>query len=460
MTLKPGRALKLLDPEDLSLIFTHPAQRSNLARVCELIERLRDCESAESFYEFQRLLFREVYSTEERRAQCSRVIKRFRAGKSVPNDVPPPMVGEADSAHAWQMEAFIFERIARQLRTVGDGLAWRVFGYDRRIIMTLSRNDSPGMMFGKDGLPYELGRVEDLWREKQHFALLHDLTNCLRIADVSEFTDDGVLLHEVKKNAARTDKRQLERIQASINAIMHGGPLPGASPNARLVELSTPVAADLRQLKDAIQLAKKYGSRGMRLNDGRALVATSPYDVAVKWAGDHENGQIWLSNIKSRAIKRAGISGARHHIRGLSSDLASRSAIMTPWSVYPFSAEDCAELVCDFIMFETIVAIEALVENLEAVGLQVEVLLPNSDGELGEGVDVLRATWRDRSLTVHSQGISQLLYELVHPRTWASGIKEALTNMSESGEPVLLFAEEARHWFGGKTSLFSSVSEI
>lgn len=201
MTLKPGQTLKSLDPEDLGASFMHPVQQENLARVHGLIDMLRKCESPADYHEFQRHLFKAVYEAEERRAQCSRVLKRFRAGKGVPADVPPPVTGDVNALKAWQYEAFVFERAARQLRTVGDGLAWRTFGYDRRRILALSRNDSPGMMYGKEGLPYELGRVEALWRDKEHFALLHDLTNCLRIADVSEFTGDGVLLHEVKKNS-------------------------------------------------------------------------------------------------------------------------------------------------------------------------------------------------------------------------------------------------------------------
>lgn len=443
MTLKPGQKLKLLDPDDLSALFAHPVQHENFTKVRGLIEMLRTCESPADYYEFQRHLFKAVYEAEERRAQCSRVLKRFRTGKGVPADVSPPVVGDASSLQAWQLEAFVFERAARQLRTVGDGLAWRVFGYDRRLILTLSRNDSPGMMFGKDGLPYELGRVKDLWRDKKHFALLHDLTNSLRIADVSEFTGDGILLHEVKKNS-RIEPKQMKRIEAAINAVMHGGPMPGAGTNARLVELEQPYVADLQQLDDAIQLARKHGSRGMRLNQGRALIATAPYEAALRWGHDYERGTDWLSSIKRRAIERAGIHNARHHISGVSADTASRSAAMTPWSIYPFTSDDCAALICDYVMFETIISLDALAESLTSVGLQVEVLLPESYGELAS--DVLRATWHDKTITLHPQGMGQLLYELVRPDAWAGGVKEVLMNTLVSGEPALVFADEAKWW--------------
>lgn len=74
-------------------------------------------------------------------------------------------------------------------------------------------------MSGKAGLAYELGAVEELWTGHGHFALLHDLTNCLRIGDLSEFTSDGrVLLAEVKKSGRR-DPQQIARMAAAVAAV-------------------------------------------------------------------------------------------------------------------------------------------------------------------------------------------------------------------------------------------------
>ena len=55
-----------------------------------------------------------------------------------------------------------------------------------------------------------------------------------------------------------------------------------------------------------------------------------------------------------------GIDTANHHIKGFSSDTASRSPIMAPWSIYPLSPVDCAALICDLLVFETTVSAQAL----------------------------------------------------------------------------------------------------
>jgi hypothetical protein len=137
-----------------------------------LIAWLRECEALSDFYDFQRYLFGSLHEIEERRAQCSRIIKRLRRGGTLPADMPsPPHHGDPTQLESWELEAYVFERLARQLRTVGDGLAWYSFGYDRRVILTLSRNDSPGPMYGKEGLPHELGAIQELWETEHHFVL-------------------------------------------------------------------------------------------------------------------------------------------------------------------------------------------------------------------------------------------------------------------------------------------------
>ena len=92
------------------------------------------------------------------------------------------------------------ERIARQYRCIGDALAWRVFGFQRRYILAFCHNQSSGVMAGKEGLSFERQRVDQIFREDGQFALMHDLTNCLRIGDITVFGDAGPVPIEVKKD--------------------------------------------------------------------------------------------------------------------------------------------------------------------------------------------------------------------------------------------------------------------
>jgi hypothetical protein len=93
----------------------HPAQQTTTADIAELIGGLRKCEQPSDYYEFQRYLFGLVYRVEERRAQCSRITKRLRKGATLPADAPaPPHHGEPTKLESWELEAYVYERLARQ----------------------------------------------------------------------------------------------------------------------------------------------------------------------------------------------------------------------------------------------------------------------------------------------------------------------------------------------------------
>jgi hypothetical protein len=273
------------------------------------------------------------------------------------------------------------------------------------------------------------------------------LTTCLRIADLTEFRPEDVLLYEVKKSGG-VDKKQKDRIQTAINAIMNGGPLPGPSADARLVTVSQPFCTNLGQLDDLLQLARHHGVRGMKLSQGRSLMASYVPAGPARWSDDLGEGLKALESIDRRAMKRAGIADATCHVAGISGDTAARSPIVAPWSIYPFEAVDCAELICDRLIFKATISVDALADSLDRVGLRVETMLPAMGGELRGDAAVLRAGWRDRQLTVNADGLVQLLYELVEPNTWALGVREVLAGPSLPSEPVLVFEGEQSTWLG------------
>ena len=183
--------MKLFDvavsPEE---VLNHPRHQACQTTLAELIAQLRACENVKDGYEFQNDLLMHRLAVDADRNAFSRAVKRMKHGERPQADAPEPQSGLAlGSLETWQLELDICERVGRQLRCVGDALAWRGFGFERRYILALCRNEPPGVMAGKAGLAAERARVDQAWKEDGKFAILHDLTNCLRIGDVTVFGD-------------------------------------------------------------------------------------------------------------------------------------------------------------------------------------------------------------------------------------------------------------------------------
>jgi hypothetical protein len=445
--LKAGQGLRGLDPETLERIARHPLQRANIARINELLGWFDACVSPEDLCEFQRHLFASVFEIETRRGACTRAVKRLRHGDSVQAEVPDlPEGSDATALTTWEFEVLMCERLARQLRCVGDGLAWKAFRYDRRFLMVLSRNDLPGPLVNKEGLRNEQEKVDELWETKKHFGLLNDLTTCIRITDVTEFTSDGgALLHEVKK-ARKIPAAQKARAQAAVSAIMEGGALAGAASDTRLVVLSTRFRADMGPLRDAIGLARARGVQGITLSEGRMLFVASLLGSAAHARDTPEQITDLFAGAKGAAIRRAKIGRATHHLVGNSGDTVGRSPVVAPLSIFPLDPANRAELICDLLTFETTLSVDVLAEMLNSRGLRVEVLYPNRNQQVPYDADVLRVQLGNRGMTIHAPAMNSLMFELLRPSAWCDAVAESLSLDEPPTHPEVVLRDEASTW--------------
>src|SRR5205807_2657442 len=88
--------------------------------------------------------------------------------------------------------------------------------------LALSRNAPPSPMVGKAGLAWELGAVKEAWERDGHFALLHDLTNSVRIGDITVFGSSGPSIAEVKQSAGG-GSRHREQVRRAQRALAKAG---------------------------------------------------------------------------------------------------------------------------------------------------------------------------------------------------------------------------------------------
>ncbi len=418
-----------------------------MRQIRTLIEQLRACESPGDYFELQVALFDCLYTAEEKAGRCARMVKRLARGDGLPENGPIALEGrDMRSLREWELERYVYRRIARQLRSIGDGLAWRHLRYDRRAILALSANQSPGPMYQKAGLPNELGFVEAAWVERGRFALLHDVTNCIRIGDATEFTADGhAILHELKLKP-RTNPAQIARIRQALEAIANGGNLPGDVPGIRFVQLRESYRTNLEQLADLAEIVRLHGCRGMKLLPGRALVGVSLRSASTRWRENPQGAQEAIQSTRQRAIERAGIDRASHHLTGVSTDTAARDPTLPPFSIYPLHPDDCAELICDLFVFEIIASVDALVDILARAGLAVTVALPNASDQMSPDQAVLHIAGPRAGLTVHARSLNPFLFELIHPGSWSRGVAELLEAKLATDKIVPIFAGDSSYW--------------
>ena len=362
---KPGQRMKTLTDREMQTVLQHPAQIETYRHVVQLLGELRVSSSPRDFFRLQESLFECAFNVDRRRAECARARKRVARGKE-PQDAgtDDPAWGDPMDPTSWQTEEFVHERLLRQYRSVGDSIAWTLFGHDRRVIASLASNASPGPLVkradgqGQDARAAELDAVRSAVADGD-FAVLHDLTNCLRIGDLSRINSEGAQVGEVKLNPRNVKVSQLRRMEAAISSIERQRPLPGSK--MTIVDLTTRYRSNTRAIGDLFEKSRISGVAGAVLRQGQSLMVVDFRSMSARYGEDIDQGIKVIEAKRQSLWRRAAIDRpSSHRLHGRSADEAARVPLLPPYGIYPAAPDVCATLICDYAVFETHLSVEAL----------------------------------------------------------------------------------------------------
>jgi len=435
--------------------------------LADLIQQLRACANVKDGYEFQHALLSHLNKADTARAAFAQAVKRIRSGKSPQRGAPDPQSGlDPSRLETWQLERDVCERLVRQLKCVGDALAWRVFGFQRKHIIALCQNASPGAFADKAGRAAELVHVERAYSEDGKFAILHDLTNGLRIGDVTIFDNDGTFKTiEVKTNPSRTSPAQNRRIKAAAAAVADNAPLPGKDRRARLYDIDLPYQTHLDVLRLGTERAARDGIFTAKLAGDRALLVTDIYGyTAGGWTDDE-----WPNAVDRKftaAIRRAGIGDDRQwHVMATSVDSVSRNPARVPFAAYPLHPVACARIIGDYAIFHVTTSGPTLADSLRRAGIDARWVLPPAQQyrELRPGEVVMEMITStsgpaptfgsgvraelSRTLQMQRSELDRYLIELPDQATWIEGIRYLLADYQfGDGQPWPHYRGEDQIW--------------
>lgn len=438
-----------LTPEQMTLVMRHRAQARNLKIVEYLLSKLDACKVLDDFVDFQGELLQATLKAHADAGYIDQQERRSLTGKGMkePSDWPLALDPATATPADWEIERLVANRVIRQIQAVGDTLAWRAYGYDRGAITVLASNQPPGRIVNKVGLHNELGLVLEAWEKRKCFALLHDLTSTLRIADVTEFGLDGTRqIWEVKSSPNAKTGPQRRRMQAAIEAIEGRGSLPKIEPSHPtfyLFRSSVPLRTDLPELRKLIERADTSGDWSGRVGRGRVAGIVN----LIKFAEDPHYEQRF-AQFQSHLLRAMGrhMAGSTHHLKVASPDHTARRADTAPFGVFPLPVATRAQLICDYVVFDTRLAIESLAEALGRQGLDIEVPLAARNGVHSALKSVIHMHANGRRLTLHAAGLHNLLLEFTSLDCYAAATAEMLTSDESRNRPLLMFAGERHVW--------------
>ena len=252
-------------------ILEHPAQFEAFNNITALIDAVRQSYSPTQYRAVQQRLAlyieeadRVALAARMEREQANHRLRRMAKRKSGIDESTRIALEESRTQAEWQRQLFL--RLGRQYRAVGDAIAWQLYDFRSVSLVALGMNQSPGPLATKAGAEAEADAVEEFWEQEGAFALRHDYTNILRVADLSVFSPGKPLcIHEVKsgddKHVGGKQKRRMERVPALTVGHMTRG-LDGGYLIHQTYERLPPdgiIASNLTLFSEAISEAAQNG---------------------------------------------------------------------------------------------------------------------------------------------------------------------------------------------------------
>jgi hypothetical protein len=397
-------------------------------------------------------LFEAVLRVQAYKSEAKRNLERTKKGKPV-RDVPP--------AASWELDHRIASRVERQVRSVGDCLAWRVLGCRRDVLMVLSQNENPGSIVGKEGLNAEIDVASRHWEQDGHFVLMNDLTLSVRIGDLIVFPQSGPKLSEVKAGGRR-DSAQRRRIKQALQALNRERPLNLAGHPHEIFLAQTQLRTRMDALALALEQANTKSIGTVVIEPGWLVLAASIKPLA-------DTGDDLAVEQLEEAKRRASVASAgRHVLQTVWSWQAwnERDPLVAgvPFGAFPLDPKRCAELICGYAMYRVLLKTEVMEREFQRVGFATEWTLP--PGTLDPNatiVHVIRAVRGGRrGMTLSASAMHHCLYELMEPRRYAEAVREmfdwavarfpggqlrAGQNRLSIGRGVMAFGNEKAVWF-------------
>ncbi|WP_353071921.1 hypothetical protein [Tunturiibacter gelidiferens] len=261
-------------------------------------------------------------------------------------------------------QIFMHRMTANTLRIIGDGIAWRAFGYDRSVPRVLSQNPVNQVILS-EGLIAEMDYWSSEFFTRGSFPILNCITNCLALGDVTVVREDGsVEVVEVKAGKTKDSRKikQKQRLGAAIEVLNGYGKLDEKFVSVKTLPL-TPQNY-LSKLEELLQQAEQQGTSG-------ALI--SPYCYVECFdISKIEDMTAALSHLKATRIEKTSNWKEELTSEIDSMQVATFSPNVAPFSIFPFSERTCVELAIGLKSYTCYVNLELVFVGFQKEGWLIE----------------------------------------------------------------------------------------
>ncbi|MHA1757244.1 MAG: hypothetical protein ACTSVV_10775 [Promethearchaeota archaeon] len=345
-------------------------------------------------------------------------------------------------------EIYYHKTIIKALKTIVDGIAWRMFNYDRAILYTLAEHPSGGDI-NELGLRAEIGELYKIYESGTGIAILNDLTNFLKIGDITVAKKDGTYeIIEVKssRRRGRRIRKQEETLKSTVEFFNFREKKIGES---KLIIDTYDILPEnyLKNVLNIILKAKKNGAYS-------ELISRHLFVECVDFNQGREFGELKkiLKERSDRVFRDWENDIVASYFHFESFDYPKN---FVPYSIFPYPENICIDLMCMAIWLRIYINISEVFRYFENCGWKVIKDIDNHFKEFEQRKitnlkEVMFGTVQKGPLKIEIPPalIGRLIFEFLKPKILVKHFEESLRRGSiKSGNIFLInYSKEPTIW--------------
>ena len=375
---------------------------------------------------------------------------KVKIGEETNKDAKSELIEALDGI---QTRFFAHKNLARIAKYIADGIAWRKLNYDRSVIRLLSSNRrTVSINVNEPGFKGVLNVARGLTAQHRSCVIINDLTNFIRIGDLTEIYKKSVYIHECKQKGKRIRNiftllhdikkvnnigRQSDQLLTAQTAITHRVIIVNSKQTVRIKEIDIPFHDFLKDIKRVISKANKNGYSSKLISSYLSVSCLNLKELI-----QQKKVEEW------KKFQRADNWDDKDFVVPFTNtDTFYKNEDFfipnwTPYSIFPFSAKMCLGLLSGNLILTALLNLSNLYEYFRENGWEVEGL---SEGQFIRRYDpglplvpnMETAYQYDETLCVLKRGA----FHLAIPATWIFRIGMDFV----SPKTILLEAEKIFH---------------
>jgi len=351
-----------------------------------------------------------------------------------------------------ESEIYSTNILNKALREVVDGIVWKYFQHNRAILHMLADKEPIETIRLDQGTINNLHEFSDVFLAPDAVAIYNDITNFLRVGDVTQIKEDGSIeIIEVKarKKRGRRITRQKERMSDLVQ-FFNTGYTDYDGKVVKIMNSSIKQKNYLSLLRDAIQKARHKGLESLLI--GKHLIVEI---VDLRKAKDADKCISYFES-RHKTVQEEWSKTKDFVHSSFFMDKMDYSKTCAPFSIYPFDIGTITDIIMGRLIIRVLFNFSELLRILKKSGWSIEdALIFKSEDEIKalrskrvRDVSFLKVRKRPLTIDVPPGLIARMQYELLSPSSVIEEFEEIRERGLQEDFDLCLtnYAEDQKIW--------------